>query len=43
MFLCFFGDLDRLETGISEERINSLKTLPKSSKLLWSVKTLIIN
>ena len=43
IFLCIFGDLDRVETGVSEEGINSLKALPKSSKLLWRVKTLIIN
>ena len=43
IFLCIFGDLDRVETGVSEEGINSLKTLPKSSNLLWCVKTLIIN
>ena len=43
IFLCIFGDLDRVETGVSEEGVNSLKTLPKSSKLLWRVKTLIIN
>ena len=42
-FLLYFRDLDRVETGVSEEGINSLKTLPKSSKLLWRVKTLIIN
>ena len=34
IFLCIFGDLDRVETGVSEEGINSMKTLPKSSKLL---------
>ena len=43
IFLCIFGDLGRVETGVSEEGINSLKTLPKSSNLLWRVKTLIIN
>ena len=43
IFLCIFGDLDRVETEVSEEGISSLKTLPKSSKLLWRVKTLIIN
>ena len=42
IFLCIFGDLDRVETGVSEEGINSLKALPKSNKLLWRVKTLII-
>ena len=42
IFLCIFGDLDHVETGVSEVGINSLKTLPKSSKLLWRVKTLII-
>ena len=31
IFLGIFGDLDRVETGISEEGINSMKTLPKSS------------
>ena len=44
--LCFpwyFGDLDRVETGVSEEGINSLKTLPKSSKSFWRVKALIIS
>ena len=43
IFLCIFCDLGRVETGVSEEGINSLKALPKSSKLLWRVKTLIIN
>ena len=43
IFLCIFGDLDRVETGVSEEGINSLKALPKLSKLLWRVKTLMIN
>ena len=42
-FLSIFGNLDHVETGVSEEGINSLKTLPKSSKLLWRVKALIIN
>ena len=42
-FPLYFGDLDRVETGVSEEGINSLKALPKSSKLLWRVKTLFIN
>ena len=42
IFLCIFCDLDRVETGVSEEGINSLKALPKSNKLLWRVKTLII-
>ena len=42
IFLCIFGDLDCVETGVSEEGTNSLKALPKSSKLLWRVKTLII-
>ena len=43
IFLSIFGGLDRVETRVSEEGINSLKALPKSSKLLWCVKTLIIN
>ena len=43
VFFCIFGDLGRVETGVSEEGINSSKALPKSSKLLWRVKTLIIN
>ena len=42
-FPLYFSDLDRVETGVSEEGINSLKALPKSNKLLWRVKTLIIN
>ena len=43
IFLCIFGNLYRVETGVSVEGINSLKALSKSSKLLWRVKTLIIN
>ena len=43
IFLCIFGDLDRVETGVSEEGINSLKALPKSSTFLWHAKTLMIN
>ena len=39
-FPWYFGDLDRVETGLSEEGINSFKTLQKSSKSLWRVKTL---
>ena len=42
IFHCIFGDLDRVETGVSEEGINFLKTFPKSSKLLRRVKTLIV-
>ena len=41
-FPWYFGDLDRVETGVSEEGINSLKTLPKSSKTLPCVKALIL-
>ena len=42
-FPWYFGDLDRVETGVSEEGINSMKTLPKSSKSFWRVKALIIS
>ena len=31
-FPWYFGDLYRVETGVSEEGINSMKTLPKLSK-----------
>ena len=41
IFLCIFGDLDRVETGVSEEGLNSLKTLPKSSKLLKKKKLFV--
>ena len=40
-FPLFFGDLDCVETGVSEEGINSLKTLPKSSKLLKKKKLFV--
>ena len=30
-FPLYFSDLDRVETGVSEEGINSLKALPKSN------------
>ena len=36
-FPWYFGDFDRVETGVSEEGINSMKTLPKSSKSFWRV------
>ena len=39
----YFGDLDRVETGVSEKGINSTKTLPKSSQSFWRVKALIIS
>ena len=42
-FPWYFGNLDRVETGVSEEGINSMKTLPKSSKSFWRVKALIIS
>ena len=42
-FPWYFGDLDRVETGVLEEGINSMKTLPISSKLFWHVKALIIS
>ena len=42
-FPWYFGDLDRVETGVSEEGINSMKILPKSSKSFWRVKALIIS
>ena len=32
IFLCIFGGLDRVETEVSEEEINSLKALPKLCK-----------
>ena len=31
-FPWYFGDLYRVETGVSEEGINSMKTLPKLCK-----------
>ena len=31
-FPWYFCDLDRVEAGVSEEGINSMNTLPKSSK-----------
>ena len=39
----YFCNLDRVETGVSEEGMNSLKTLPKSSNSLRCVKALIFN
>ena len=42
-FPWYIGDLDRVETAVSEVGINSMKTLPKSSKYFWRVKTLIIS
>ena len=42
-FPWYFGDLDLVETGVSEEGINSMKTLPKSSKSFWRVEALIIS
>ena len=29
IFLGILGDIDRVETGVSEEGINAMKTLPK--------------
>ena len=42
-FHCYFGDIDRVETGVSEKGINSFKTVSKSSESLWRVKALICN
>ena len=42
-FPWYFGDLDHVEIGVSEEEIYSMKTLPKSSKSLCHVKALIIS
>ena len=42
-FPWYFSDLNHVETGVSEEGINSMKTLPKSKKSFWRVKALIIS
>ena len=42
-FPWYFGDLDRVETGVLEEGINSMKILPKLSKSFWRVKAIIIS
>ena len=42
-FPWYFGDLDHVETGVSEGGTNSMKTVPKSSKSFWCVKALIIS